>query len=398
MKRIVIVGAGLAGLRAAETLRGRGFDGGVVLVGDEPHRPYDRPPLSKSLLCGDTPALPKSLRDGATYDLLRLDMRLGRRAVRLDDAVHVVQLDDGCEVGYDALVIATGARARRLPLGTGLARVHVLRTIDDCIALRGAFSGARHVTVVGAGFIGCEVAASARRLGLEVTLVEALPTPLARVLGVDLGTAIGQLHRRNGVDVRSGVGVTSIEGAARAERVVLDDGTVLATDVVVVGVGAEPVTDWLSGSGVAVEGGVLCDQYCESTVAGVYAAGDVVRWWHPTYQQYVRFEHWTNATEMGVRVAHNLLARRLDRQPFAPVPYFWSDQYSTKVQCLGLPEPADDVRVVAGSLDDDRFLALCGREGRLSAVVGFGMPAQVMRLRPLLATGSSFEAALADFS
>ncbi|MDA8370857.1 MAG: FAD-dependent oxidoreductase [Nocardiopsaceae bacterium] len=396
MRDIVIVGAGMAGLHTAESLRAEGFGGTITLIGDETRRPYSRPPLSKELLTGTGSDKSIVLRDDDEFDALALDLRLGRRAVRLRPADRTVELDDGTAVRYDGLVIATGARARRP--ATDPAGVHVLRTLDDARAVRAAFDTAERVAVVGAGFIGAEVAASARAVGLDVTLIEAAPTPLTRVVDPRVGTVLTDLHRDNGVELRLGTSVEAFEGADRVERVRLSDGSTVEASLVVAGLGAELNTEWLAGSGIRSAdgvGGVLCDAYCETSVPGVYAVGDLANWPHPRYGGRIRLEHWTNAGEQAAVVAHNLLAGEGQRQAYTPVPYFWSDQYGMKVQLLGQAAPADTVEFVHGSAEDRKFVAFLGRAGLLTGVLGLRSTPKVMRYRPLLAETTTWEEALA---
>ncbi|ASU82798.1 ferredoxin reductase [Nocardiopsis gilva YIM 90087] len=398
MRDIVIVGAGMAGLHTAEALRDAGFDGTVTLIGDEPHRPYSRPPLSKEVLTGK--GTPKSLplREDAAIDALGLDLRLGRRAERLLTDEKAVLLDDGARVDYDGLVIATGARARRPR--TDLAGVHTLRSLEDAEAVRAAFTEpGGHVVVVGAGFIGSEVAASARACGWEVTLVEAEPTPLTRVVDPRIGTVLTDLHRDSGVDVRLGVGVTGFEGEGRVERVLLADGSAIEASLVVAGLGVELNTEWLAGSGVKLDegGAVLCDAQVATTVPDVYAVGDLANWPHPRYGGRVRLEHWTNAGEQAVVAAHNLLAGEsgTDRRDYTPVPYFWSDQYGMKIQLLGQAAPADTVEFVHGSPEDRKFVAFLGRSGQLIGVLGLRSTPKTMRYRALLEKPTAWDDALA---
>ncbi|MBV2362640.1 NAD(P)/FAD-dependent oxidoreductase [Streptomonospora nanhaiensis] len=399
MRDIVIAGAGMAGLHAAEALREAGFDGRLTLVGDEPRRPYSRPPLSKEFLTGKGAPATLDLRQDAELDALALDLRLGRAAVALRPGERALELDDGSSVRADGVVIATGARARRP--ATGLAGVHVLRTAEDAAAVRAAFAEHERIVVVGAGFVGAEVAASARTAGLAVTLVEAAPTPLTRVIDPRVGRVFTELHRDNKVDLRLGVGVAGFEGDDRVRRVRLADGTAIEASLVVAGLGALPNTEWLAGSGVALApgaGGVLCDEYCATSVPGVYAAGDLANWPHPRYGGRIRLEHWTNAGEQAGVAARNLLAGEGARQAFTPVPYFWSDQYGMKIQLLGQAAPADTVEVVHGSAEDRKFVAFLGRDGMLVGVLGLRSTPKVMRYRRLLAEPTTWAAALAEVS
>ena len=396
---VVVIGASLAGLRAAEEIRHEGHTGPVIIVGDERHAPYDRPPLSKQLLAGtwDVERIHHHAPD--RLDTLGLQFRLGQRAASLDAAARTVGFDDGQVLHYDGLVVATWARARRLPGTEGIPGVWALRTLDDCLGIRATLAstgeGAR-VVVIGAGFIGSEVAATCHGLGARVTMVEALATPLGRVLGVAMGEACTRLHRDHGVTVLTGVGVerlSSYPGAADPVVVHLLDGTSLDADLVVVGVGVEPSVDWLEDSGVTLEDGVVCD---ESLFAHdrVVAAGDVARWRHPSTGELARVEHWTNAAEGGAAAARNLLAGSAGSQPYDPIPFFWSDQYKTKIQMIGLPGPDDEVVVVGGSVEEGRLVALYRRADRLRAVLAFSQPRQLMSYRPLLAAGASFDEAL----
>ncbi len=395
MERIVVVGASLAGLRAVETLRREGFDGEIVVIGDEARRPYDRPPLSKQILTGewepDRTALPGSEEDhGAEW-------RLGRPAESLDADERCVVLAGGERVPFDKLLIATGARARALPGAPDLAGIHTLRTLDDALAVRAGLEGSPRVCVVGAGFIGAEVASSCRARGLEVSLVEALPVPLGRVLGDEPGEYCARLHRDNGVDLHVGVGVEGFEGEGRVEAVRLANGTRIAADVVVVGIGVEPNTEWLAGSGVAVEDGVVCDAQCRTTLPGVYAAGDVARAESPLLGGAIRVEHWTHAVEQGIAAAESLLAGDAAER-FSAVPFFWSDQYGVKIQMAGRPSPGDETAVVHGNLGDERFVVLYGREGRLVAALGFNRARYIVGYRRSIGEGVSFADTVAKAS
>jgi NADPH-dependent 2,4-dienoyl-CoA reductase/sulfur reductase-like enzyme len=306
-------------------------------------------------------------------------------------------LSDGRSLRYDGLIIATGARARHLPGTEDRAGVHALRTIDDAYAIRAALdAGAKRVVVVGAGFIGAEVAATCRQRGAAVAMVEPLQAPLARVLGPEMGAVIAQLHRDHGVDLHLGVGVAGLRGEDRVDGVELGDGTTLDAEVVVVGIGVVPNTEWLEGSGLTLDDGVVCD---ETTLAapGVVACGDVARWPNRRFGETMRVEHWEHALDMGAHGARRLLGEASGEpgEPFAPVPFFWSDQYDRKIQLAGRVRPDDQIEVVAGSLDDRRFCALYGRDGAVVGALAMNMPAKVITYRRQIAEGLRWDDALA---
>ncbi len=392
-RAVTIVGASLAGLNAGEALRREGFDGRVTLIGAENHLPYDRPPLSKQVLAGDWEPERAALIDPEELEEDGIEARLGVRATALDLDARELTLHTGETVEFDGLVIATGARCRTMPGTEGIGGVHVLRSLDDCLALRADFEAMpQRVVVVGAGFIGAEVAATARGRGLDVTMVEALPTPLSRVLGDEMGEVCAEVHRDHGVDLRTAVGVESVSGDSRVERVTLSDGSTIDADVVVVGIGVIPNTEWLDGSGLEVDDGVVCDASCLAA-DGVTAAGDVARWPNELFGETMRVEHWDNAAQQGVHAARRLLDAAVG--PFTPVPWFWSDQYDRKIQLAGRVRGDDEVRVVTGSVDERRFAAIYGRAGRIVGVLGFNRPRHVMRYRALIEQGASFDEALA---
>jgi 3-phenylpropionate/trans-cinnamate dioxygenase ferredoxin reductase subunit len=394
LRTIAVAGGSLAGLRAAETLRHEGYAGRIVFLGDERHLPYDRPPLSKELLAGQWEPEQIALRK-QPYDDLELDVRLGRRATGLDVGGRVLELDDGERLTFDGLVIATGARPRTLPETPPLDGIFVLRTLDDCLAIRSRLDAHPRVVVIGAGFIGSEVAATCRGRGLEVTVLEMLPVPMARAVGPVVGDVCGHLHRDHGVDLRCGVQVAGFEGRERVERVRLADGSAADADLVVVGVGVAPTTDWLEGSGLMLDDGVVCDATCLAA-PGIVAAGDVARWPNELFDgEPMRVEHWTNATEQGVAAARRLLADHGSAEGFAPVPFVWSDQYDVKIQVVGCIHGDEEVVVADGSFDERRFVALYGRGDRLVGALGFSRPRVVMQYRRMIAECASWKDALA---
>ncbi|MEW2571016.1 FAD-dependent oxidoreductase [Streptomyces sp. NPDC047070] len=386
MRTVIVVGASLSGLYAARELRAQGFDGRLVVVGDEPHRPYDRPPLSKDFLTGRSGEDRLALTD--TEELAELDAEwlLGTRARGLDTRDRTVLLDDGRTVSGDGVVIATGASARRLP-GPALAGVHTLRTLDDARALRAELTaGARRVVVIGGGFIGAETASSCAGLAHDVTVVEAAPLPLVPQLGPEMAALCAALHRRGGVDLVTGTGVAALRGRGAVTGVELSDGRLLPAEVVIVGIGAVPNTGWLAGSPLALDDGVLCDDGCATALPQVVAVGDVAR------VGGTRAEHWTSATEQPRIAVRNLLAG-YTAETLRPLPYFWSDQYGARIQFAGRRLDTDTVRIAEGTVTDGApgeggLLALYEREGRTTAVLSVDRPRPFMRARRELGRGA----------
>lgn len=380
MVGIVIVGGGLGAVRIAEQLRRAGYPGSLSIISDEVHLPYDRPPLSKEVLRGEAEDV--ALKPRAWYDERNITLRLGSAAASLDTLAQTVTLADGAVLGYDELVIATGLVPRCIPSFPALPGVRVLRSYDEAMALRRQAAAARHAVVVGAGFIGCEVTASLRSLGVDVALVEPQPAPLASALGERIGGLVARLHRAEGVDVRTGVAVAQVWGQDRVDSVVLTDGTQLPADLVLVGIGSRPATDWLAGSGIEVDNGVSCDEVGRTSAAKVWALGDVASW--RAREQQVRVEHWSNVAEQARVLVPALLGQAAPSS--VVVRYFWSDQYDIKIQCLGEPHATDTVHLVED--DGRKFLAYYERDGVLAAVVGAGMPAVVMKTRAKIAASA----------
>lgn len=393
---LVVVGASLAGLRAVESARRTGYRGRIVLIGAEEHPPYDRPPLSKALLAPGAPARVEPLRTAAELRAdLGVELLLGAPATGVDTAARVVRAGER-EIGYDALVIATGAVPRRLPGSDGLAGVHALRTADDALAIRAALDRGARTVVVGAGFIGAEVASAARARGLAVTIVEAAELPLTRSVGPRAGSVCADLHRAAGTGLRLGSAVEGLEsdgGAVTGVR--LGTGEVLPADLVVAGIGVVPAADWLAGSGVPRherDGGVVCDATLATGVQGVYAAGDVAHVANPLFGgELMRLEHWTGAAEQGAAAARHALDPAAAR-PLSPVPYFWSDWYGHRIQFVGTPH-GDDVRVVVPA--EAGFTALYRRGGRITGALTVDRPREIMKYRRLIASAAPWEDALA---
>jgi 3-phenylpropionate/trans-cinnamate dioxygenase ferredoxin reductase subunit len=396
VQRLVVVGASLAGLRAAQACRAAGFAGELVIVGEERHRPYTRPPLSKELLRGEQEP-ERCMLPGA--DELQATWRLGVRAVALDRRRRVVALSDGEQVAYDRVILATGARPRPWSgPGAQLDGVHVLRSLDDALALRTALSGAVPLAIAGAGFVGCEVAASARALGVEVTLIDVLSAPMP-ALGSALGARCAQLHADHGVRLVLGVGVRALRGGAsgEVEEVELEDGRRIQAGCVLVALGALPNVDWLAGSGLVLDGGLVTDARLTAMARGcddgqvadpdVLGAGDIVCWPHPLAQgARVRVEHWTNAVEQGQIAGRAALLAPDERRAHEAVPYFWSDQYEVKIQAAGFPALAQRVELLESSADGSRLVAMgvCGE--RAVGVVAFNAAARLARYRRELAS------------
>ncbi|GAB2898163.1 FAD-dependent oxidoreductase [Streptomyces mayteni] len=377
-----MVGGSLAGFRAVEAARRAGFDGEVVLVAAEPHPPYDRPPLTKDLLApGTPPAVPEYLPGGpAAYRKLGVELRLGEPATGLDPDARLVRLGERA-LGYDALVIATGARPRWPVAVPRLPGAHTVRTLDDALAVRAALDAGARTVVVGGGFVGAEVASAARRRGLPVTVVEARATPLVRAVGERVGALCALAHARAGTELRCGVEVVGVEGEGRVERVLLSDGTAVAADLLVLGVGADPATEWLADSGLPLRDGLVCDATLSPGAERVFAAGDVARWPNAAVGREMRLEHWTSAAEGAAVAGHNAVTEG-PRHAFATVPYFWSELYGTRIQFVGVPD-ADHVEVL-GDPEQGRFAALYHREERLVGALTVGWRPPAARFRALV--------------
>jgi NADPH-dependent 2,4-dienoyl-CoA reductase/sulfur reductase-like enzyme len=397
---LVVVGASLAGLRAVEAARKTGYAGQITLIGAEEHLPYNRPPLSKEFLAADAPADLAFRPETALRGELGVDLRLGRRAVGLDTRARVVHLSDG-DVPYSALVVATGAEARPLPgiTGPGTARLRglcTLRTLDDARHLRESLEAGARTVVIGAGFIGSEVATAARKRGLPVTMVEAAPVPLERSVGPDMGKLLADLHDRGGTDLRLGAGVARIDATGGAVGgVVLTTGERIAADLVVVGIGASPCTGWLTGSGVDLDpqdGGVLCDDTLATSAPGVYAAGDACWWPSGLLGRRLRLEHWTSATEQGAVAGHNAVSPG-DARAYDTVPYFWSDWYDSRIQFVG-EAAGSDAEIIDRAWEGGKLLALYRRGDTLAGALTVNRPALIMKLRRLIATRATWREAV----
>ena len=389
MRTVAVVGASLAGLSAARSLRKQGYDGRLVVIGDEPHRPYDRPPLSKEFLAG-TVSEDDLLLEMDDEDL-RAEWLLGARAVGLqvDGVERVLLLDDGREVRADGVVVATGAAARNLPGTDGLAGVHTLRTLDDARALRDELALGGRLVVIGGGFIGAEVASTAYALGLDVTVIEAAPTPLAGPLGETMGQIVSALHEAHGVRLLCGVGVKGLSGETRVDAVLLEDGRTVPADMVVVGVGARPCVEWLEGSGIEFDNGVKCGADGRTSLAGVVAVGDCANWYDPQAGSHRRVEHWTGARERPDAAVAALLSWGAVEAGAPRPPYFWSDQYGVKIQFAGHAAGADSVTVEEGATGDRSFLAVYRCAGQPVAVLAMNQPRLFMRWRKQLAATAS---------
>ena len=377
----VIVGASLAGATAAITLREEDADGTVTLIGAEHNPPYERPPLSKTYLRGELPFDKALVRPAAFYAEQRIETVFGTRATRIDASARIVELEDRRRVPFDALLIATGGRNRRISIPGGhLEGIFGLRTVQDADRIRTEMVAGRRVVVVGMGFIGSEVAASLRQKGLDVVAIDPSKTPLFRVLGEAVGETIADLHRAHGVRTIFEDTVAAFEGTERVRQVVTKGGLRLECDFVVVGIGIEPAVDLLEGSSIIVDNGVVVDEYCETNASGVYAAGDVANHYHPIFDRRIRVEHWQNAIKQGAAAARNMLGRRV---AYDEVHWFWSDQYEANLQYAGFHTQWEQL-VVRGRLDSGSYLACYVNDGRIDAAVGLNRPKDVRRVMPLI--------------
>jgi 3-phenylpropionate/trans-cinnamate dioxygenase ferredoxin reductase subunit len=390
----VIVGAGMAGGKAAETLREEGFDGRVVLLGAEPHRPYERPPLSKDYLRGEAEQPAWLQEDDGWYAANNVELRTSSVVQSIDAGDKAVVLGGGERIGYDRLLLATGGEPRRLPVpGGDLGGVHVLRTIEDSKSIQSQFDSGGRLVVIGGGWIGCEVAASARQKGMDVTLIETLELPLLRILGPELGAFYRDVHKDQGVDLRLGAGVEAIEGSGRAERVRLAGGETIDCAAVVVGIGVSPRTELVEGI-ARVDNGVITDERLQTSVEGIYACGDIANAAHPVFTQHVRVEHWANALEQGPAAARSMLGRDVS---YDKVPYFFSDQYDVGMEYAGLHDPNTDELVVRGDMGSREFIAFWVRGDRLMAGMNVNVWDVSDPIQELVRSGASVDRArLAD--
>jgi 3-phenylpropionate/trans-cinnamate dioxygenase ferredoxin reductase subunit len=390
----ILLGGGLASLTAAATLRLEGFAGRVVIVGDEPHPPYSRPPLSKDVLRSEKSREQTWLRPAAWYASRDIELQLGVRAVEIDPHARRIELANGASLAYDKLLVATGGASRALDIpGADLPGVCFLRTIDESLALREHLVPGAPVVVIGAGFIGAEVAASARKLGCDVTMFEIAAVPMARVLGAEIGRIFADMHRQRGVRLRTGIGVARIEGNGRVQRVVATDGSVHEASVVLIGVGLVPSLDLAQRTGLATGNGILVDEYCRTSIGDVFAAGDIAEHPNPFLGRRIRVEHWQNAQHQGAAAARNMLGQQ---KAFREVPWVWSDQYEHNLQVVGIPDPAQSV-VIRGDIAARDFSAFFVRGGRLTAALGLNRAEDVRIARLMIQHGSTAsEAQLAD--
>jgi 3-phenylpropionate/trans-cinnamate dioxygenase ferredoxin reductase component len=384
----VIVGAGMAGGKAAEALREEGFDGKIVLLGAEAHRPYERPPLSKDYVRGESQSPAWLQEDEGWYEQNGVELRTNAVVQSIDPGDRAVVLSGGDRVGFDRLLLATGGEPRRLPVDGGdLEGVHLLRTIEDSDAIRATFDSGGRLVVIGGGWIGCEVAASARQKGMDVTLVEPLELPLLRVLGPELGAFYRDVHADNGIELLFGTGVEAIEGSGRAERVRTSDGRTIDCAAVVVGIGVAPRTELVEDI-ARVDNGVLVDASLQSSVDGIYAAGDIANAEHPVFGRRVRVEHWANALEQGPAAARAMLGQDVS---YEKVPYFFSDQYDVGMEYAGLHDPSSDELVIRGDMGSREFIAFWLRGDKLVAGMNVNVWDVSDPIQALIASGASVD-------
>jgi 3-phenylpropionate/trans-cinnamate dioxygenase ferredoxin reductase subunit len=384
----VIVGANLAGGRAAQALRKEGFDGRVILIGAEPDPPYERPPLSKEYLRGDMPRAKIFIATPQAYREQEIELRLGVRATGIEPRGHRVELEGGERIGYDKLLLATGGRERRLSVpGSDLDGIYYLRTVADCERIAEELRPGRRLVVIGAGFIGAEVAATARGKGLEVGVLEMAPVPLGRVLGEEMGRICAEIHRDHGVHLYTGEAIERFEGVRRVERVVSSSGRTIDCDFVVVGVGMAPATELAEEAGLAVDNGIVVNEYCETSAADVYAAGDVASFYHPVLDTRLRVEHWSNAQNQGVVAAKNMLGLA---GAYAEIPWFWSDQYDLNMQYVGHATNWDEI-AVRGDVAARSFTAFYIEGGRLRAALAVNRHRDIRPSRELIRSATPLE-------
>lgn len=383
VSKILIIGAGAAGLTAAETLRLQGFQEEISIINAEDAALYDRPPLSKQVLAGTWSPEKALLRPQVALEKLRLNWYHGVRVTSLDTEAHRVDLSDGQEVSFDAAVIATGVAPRRLSSGHNLRGVHVLRTLSDALSLKQALVPDTHLVVVGGGFLGLEVASTAQQLGVKVDVIEPFPICLEGPLGAAIGQRVMALQEAHGVHLHNGIGVSRLIGnedqgaSGDIVEVELSDGSLMQADNVLVAIGAQPTLAWAESSHLTILNGIVCDEFCEA-VPDIYAAGDIANWYHPQVGRRLRLEHRMNAAEQGQAVARNILGQRT---PFVPLPFFWSDQFDAKIQMYGVASRQAQLRIIAGDIHDDHFIAGYYEEEHLVAVLGWNSAGKLLPYR-----------------
>lgn len=396
VESVVIVGAGHAGGRAAEAVRQAGFKGRVVLIGEESHPPYERPPLSKEMLVSDYPPEKTYLAPSTAWAESAIELRLDARVDGLDRAAHRVRLASGETLAYDRLMLATGGRVRRLSLpGSGLAGIHYIRTIRDTLALKAELKPGARLVVIGGGFIGLEAAAAAIKLGCKATVLEAQPELLSRVMDPLMGRWFESLHRANGVDVLKGITIARIDGADRVSAVVLGSGDRIDADVVVIGIGIVPNMEIAAEAGIEVGNGVTADEYGATSDADVFAAGDVAFQFHPVLGRHMRLESWANAQNGGIAVARNMIANGAERAPYVDVPWFWTDQFNANIQLAGAPDGWDRV-VVRGNPEGGKFIAFAMKGAKVGGATVVNMGREMRFVKSLIQSGK--EVADADLA